>query len=287
MADAVDPRGGEWLDANRASWDERVPVHLASEFYDQSRLRAGAGGLYPIEEEELASAFPEGLEGMRVLHLQCHFGADTLVLAQRGATVVGIDFSKPAIQAARQLAREVGLDDRSRFIEANLYDARHILPEPESFDAVFTTWGTIGWLPDVVEWARIISWFLKPGGRLYFADGHPAAFVFDGLDEHGMPAWGYPYNSGGVADIVDDAGDYADATVSLTNTRTFEWMHPLGDTVTALIDAGLRVEFLHEHYEVPFRIFPSVVPTRPGMFGWADKKWLPLAYSISATRRSD
>lgn len=284
MADSVDLRGGDWLDANRASWDERVPLHLASEFYDQSQLRAGHGELYPIEEEELGSLFPEGLDGLRILHLQCHFGADTLVLAQRGATVVGIDFSKPAVQAARQLAREVGLDARARFIEANLYDARHTLPEPESFDVVYTTWGTIGWLPDVQEWARIIAWFLKPGGRLYFADGHPAAFVFDGLDAAGMPAWGYPYNSEGVGDVVDDAGDYADQSATLEHTRTVEWMHPLGETVTALIDAGLGIEMLHEHYEVPFRIFPSVVPTRQRMFGWADRKWLPLAYSIAAVK---
>jgi len=287
VTDAVDPRGGEWLDANRASWDERVPVHLASDFYDQSRLRAGEGQLYPIEEDELAAVFPDGFDGLRVLHLQCHFGADSLVLAQRGATVVGIDFSKPAVVAARELAREVGLDGRARFIEANLYDARHILPEPESFDVVYTTWGTIGWLPDVAEWARIIAWYLKPGGRLYFADGHPAAFVFDGLDGSGMPAWGYPYDTDGVVDLVDQADDYADESVTLANTRTFEWMHPLGDTITALIEAGLRIDFVHEHYEVPWRIFPSVVPTRPGLFGWPDKKWLPLGVSIAATRNAE
>ena len=104
----VDLSSGEWLDANRAQWDERVPLHVASEFYDQSKLRAGNGELTSIEEAELAALFPEGLEGKRILHLQCHFGADSLVLAQRGATVVGLDFSKPAIMAARELAAEVG-----------------------------------------------------------------------------------------------------------------------------------------------------------------------------------
>jgi len=278
----ADLSSGEWLDANRAQWDERVPVHLASDFYDQSKLRAGHGQLYPLEEAELATLYPDGLDGLRVLHLQCHFGADSLVLAQRGATVVGIDFSKPAVLAARALATEVGLDDRARFIHANVYDARHTLPEPESFDLVYTTWGTIGWLPDVAEWARIIAWYLKPGGRLYFADGHPTAFVFDGLDDAGMPAYAYPYNSEGAADVVTDTADYADDAVVLENTTTFEWTHPIGETLTALRDAGLAIDFFHEHYEVPWRIFPSVVPTRDGMFGWPDKKWLPLSYSLSA-----
>jgi 2-polyprenyl-3-methyl-5-hydroxy-6-metoxy-1,4-benzoquinol methylase len=144
MTDApgVDLHGGEWLDANRAQWDERVPLHLESEFYDVPALKAGTAALYPIEEDELPLVAPDGLAALRVLHLQCHFGADSLILAQRGAEVVGLDFSKPAIIAARGLAEELGLT--ARFVHANIYDARHILPEPESFNIVYTTWGTVG-----------------------------------------------------------------------------------------------------------------------------------------------
>lgn len=281
MADLTE---GEWLDANRAQWDERVPVHLASDFYDQSKLRAGHGELYPIEEGELAAIFPQGWEGKRVLHLQCHFGADSLVLAQRGATVVGLDFSKPAVLAARALAAEVGLADRARFVHANIYDARHILPEPESFDVVFTTWGTIGWLPDVEEWARIIAWYLKPGGRLYFADGHPTAFMFEDVTGSGAATITYPYDTDGVADVVSEPGDYADDSAVLAADTSWEWMHPLGQTVTALIDAGLTIEFLHEHYQVPWRIFPSTVADERGMYALPGKKWVPLAMSLSALR---
>ncbi|UYN84819.1 MAG: class I SAM-dependent methyltransferase [Microcella sp.] len=169
----------QWARVNRARWDELVDVHLASDMYDLTELRAGAGTLVPIDEAELPLIAPEGWHGLRVLHLQCHFGADTLTLAQRGATVVGLDFSMPAVKQARALAAELELSERARFVCANVYDARHALPEPEGFDVVYTTWGTIGWLPDITEWARIIAWFLKPGGRLYFADGHPSAFVFD------------------------------------------------------------------------------------------------------------
>jgi SAM-dependent methyltransferase len=280
----VDLTSGEWLDANRAQWDERVPLHVGSEFYDQSKLRAGRGVLCAVEESELALVGADSLDGKRVLHLQCHFGADSLVLAQRGATVVGLDFSKPAVEAARLLAIEVGLADRARFVEANIYDARHTLPEPESFDLVYTTWGTIGWLPDVAEWARIIAWFLKPGGRLYFADGHPAAFVFDSPGG-GMPVFTYPYDADGVPDIVDDGSDYAVEGSPLTNLRTFEWMHPLSETLGALLDAGLTIDFFHEHYEIPWKMFDSLVKTEHGTFRWSDKKWLPLGMSIGATRR--
>ena len=153
MGAGVEP---EWVALNRAHWDEKVPVHLASEFYDLAPLRRGEGRLYPIEEAELPRIAPPGWEGLRVLHLQCHFGADSLVLAQRGAEVVGLDFSMPAIRAARELADELGLADRTRFVCADLYDARHRLPDPEGFDVVFTTGGTIGWLPDTAEAAPIM-----------------------------------------------------------------------------------------------------------------------------------
>lgn len=282
----------EWARLNRAHWDEKVPVHLASDFYDLAPLRAGEGRLYPIEEAELPAVAPEGWEGLRVLHLQCHFGADTLVLAQRGAHVVGIDFSMPAVRAARQLAEELGLAERSRFIGADVYDARHRLPEPEGFDVVYTTWGTIGWLPDIEEWARIIAWFLKPGGRLYFADGHPSAFVFD--DAEGAlttPRGPFPAPRDGYFDAApiedDDDRDYADPAASLANARTVEWMHPLGRTITALIYAGLEIDFVHEHDAVPWQIFDLAVPRGDGLWGWPDRAWLPLGVSIAATRRAD
>ncbi|MET1051901.1 MAG: class I SAM-dependent methyltransferase [Mycetocola sp.] len=285
----VNLHSGEWLDDNRARWDERVPVHVNSEFYDQSDLRAGAGTLTPVDEVELALLFPgdDGrfdLTGMRVLHLQCHFGADSLRLAQRGATVVGVDFSMPAVREARRLAAETGLADRARFVCANIYDARHTLPEPESFDLVFTTWGTIGWLPDVADWARIVEWFLKPGGTLYFTDGHPAAQVFDAApDGAELPVFTYPYRNE-EPDIFDDGTDYADESAVLENTRTWEWMHPLSTTFGALRDAGLAVDRLAEHDELPWRMFPGLIDRGEGMFGWPAEVWLPLAVTVVATK---
>ena len=177
-----------WRTFNRANWDERVKIHLAAESHDLSPLRSGRGKLTPIEEAEIGP-----LAGLRVLHLQCHFGRDSLTLAQRGATVVGLDFSGPAIAAARALATELGLTDRARFIEADLYDAPQAVSE--SFDLVFVNWGAVNWLPDIRRWAEIVADFLNPGGALYLADGHPCALVFD--DEKrmpdGMPGYYLPY----------------------------------------------------------------------------------------------
>ncbi len=283
---SVDLRSGEWLDDNRANWDERVPVHLgAGSMYDQQPLRDGRSVLDPIVSAMLARRFPDGVDGLRMLHLQCHFGSDTLSLANLGANVVGIDFSRPAVDEARRMAAELGLDDdRARFVEANVYEAREALPEPGAFDAVFTTWGTIGWLPDVAEWARIIAWFLKPGGSLVFADGHPTAFVFDGDGAaDGMPAFMYPYGNP-EPDIVVDGSDYADPDAELVNQRTWEWMHPMDEIHGALRGAGLAIHDFREHYRVPWRIYPRTVDAGDGMYRWPDRPWLPLSYSIEAVK---
>jgi SAM-dependent methyltransferase len=280
----VDPRAGEWLELNRARWDELVPIHVDAPMYDRTALREGRGRfMTPMEETELASFAPDGWRGSRVLHLQCHFGQDTLVFAQRGAEVVGLDFSMPAVEQARAVASELGLADRSRFVHANVYDARHLLPEPGSFDVVYSTWGTIGWLPDVAEWARIIAWFLKPGGRLYFGDGHPAAWAHDDpASGEGLPELRYEY-FGGTPDIWDESGDYADADAVVQNTVTWEWSHPTAEVLTALLDAGLRLDFYHEHDVVPWQMFRSLVPKGDGLWGWPDKRWLPLTYTLAAT----
>lgn len=282
-----DLRDGEWLDDNRANWDERVGVHLASDFYDQAPLRAGGGVLDPIAAAGIDRLHPDGLEGVRVLHLQCHFGSDTLSLVNSGATAVGIDFAPAAVAEARRMAAELGVEGRARFIESNVYDARHMLPEPESFDLVFATWGTINWLPDIAEWARIVAWFLKPGGRLYFAEGHPSAMVLDGADgPGGLPTISYAYDNAGQPDVLDDPSDYADPGAKLVNSRNWEWLHPLSTVLGALRDAGLEVEAFDEHYSVPWQIYPATPALGEGMYGWPAEHWLPLSYEIVARNPS-
>jgi SAM-dependent methyltransferase len=267
-----------WREANRANWDERVEVHLKA--YDLRLLRAGRGALNAVEESELGS-----VAGLRVLHLQCHFGKDTLALAQRGAEVVGLDFSSAAIAAAQKLTEELGLASSARFVHADLYDAPQAINEPGAFDIVYITWGTICWLPDITRWAEIVMHFLRPGGALYFAEGHPAALVLD--DEtpctDGRPGFFVPYFQS-EALILDDHHDYANPNARLRNTRTHQFMHPLGQVVTALLSAGLTLEFLHEHAAVPWRMFSCLVDDGTGEYRWPDKPWLPLSYSLRARR---
>lgn len=266
----------EWFETNRRNWDERVPIHLHS--YGLDALRAGRGTLHPIEDREFHFT-----PGDRVLHLQCHFGRDTLTLAQRGAAVTGIDFSAPAIAAARALTAELGLTE-AEFVEANVYEAPVVYPRAGAFDRVFVTWGALNWLPDIEGWAGVVRYYLKPGGTLYLAEGHPAAYVFDDATRagDGMPGWFVPYFDPQPLGL-DDPSDYSDPTARLTNSRTYEWIHPLGSIVEALRSQGMRIDFLREHSTVPWRMFGMLREEAGGMFGWPEKRWLPLSFSLQAT----
>ena len=238
----------DWQALNRATWDERVAVHLAPGGYDLAPLWAGNRRFDPIVEAELPR-----VQGRRVLHLQCHFGLDSLTLAQRGADVTGVDFSTAAIKEARRLTDELAL--KARFVRTDVYEAAAALGEPASFDVVFATWGTICWLPDIVAWAQLVRNFLKPGGALYFADAHPIALVFD--DEGpiaGKPNWFAPY-FGREPIVYEDDKDYANPAAKLQNKRQVNWIHPLTDILDAIQKAGLRLEWLHEHKRVPWRMY--------------------------------
>jgi SAM-dependent methyltransferase len=268
-----------WITANRANWDERVAVHLAPRGYDLTDLRKGHGKLCAIVEPELPL-----VSNKRVLHLQCHFGKDTLTLAQRGAEVVGLDFSAPAIAAARTLTAELGLTTSARFVQADLYDAPAVISEPAGFDLVYVTWGALCWLPDIRRWAEIVAHFLKPGGSIYLAEGHPAAMVLD--DEtpqaNGDPGFFAPYFHSEPL-VLDETFDYADRAARLKNSTIYLWIHPLGEVVTALIAAGLRLDWLHEHDAITWQLFKCLTNGQDGLYRWPGKKWLPLSYSLQAT----
>ncbi len=278
MADPEPVADQDWRALNQANWNERVPVHRAVPVYSVDRIRNGTARMNAIEEAEVGP-----VAGLRVLHLQCHFGHDSLILASRGAEVTGLDFSPPAIEAAREDAKALGL--KVRFVQSDIYAAREVIREQGSFDLVYTTWGTICWLPDLVEWARVVVHFLKPGGRLYFADMHPAAQVFDdmtlGLD--GRPGWFAPYFELGPI-VIDDPRDYADPDARLRNQRTVQWMHPLSAIIDSLLNAGLRLDWLREHPRLTWKAFSQLVPDADGCWVWPDKPWLPLSVSLSMTR---
>ena len=271
----------EWHRLNRLHWEDRVAIHLGSRGYDLDRLRAGQTRLNIIEAGELPL-----LAGKRVLHLQCHFGADSLMLLQSGAAeIVGVDFSASAIAAARNLAREIGVADRARFVEADVYDAPDAVPKPHGFDLVFVTWGAICWLPDIRAWAGIVAAMLRPGGVLYLADAHPAAYVLDDAKRaaDGMPGFFAPYFSDEPV-VCTEERDYIDSEATFAHPTSHTWIHPLGDIVTGLIEAGMRLDWLHEHAGVPWRMFEILVRDDDGLYRWPDKPWLPLAFSLKARR---
>lgn len=262
---------------NRASWDERVPVHVASPFYDVEGFRAGRDMLTPIEAAEIGS-----VEGLRVAHLQCHFGLDSLSLARRGARVTGLDFSGKAVEAARALAAEAGID--AHFVEGNVYDAPDLLGRG-AWDLVFTSWGTVTWLPDIDRWAQVVADLLAPGGRLYFLDGHPVALALgqDEADDPIRPTFDYFHGAAPLE--FDEEGSYADASAALRHNRTHEWIHPLGAMVDALLAAGLRLTALREHDAAAWQIFPSLERGDDGLWRLPPGQCrIPLAVTVEATK---
>jgi len=264
--DAVD-----WRGLNRANWDDRVPVHLASELYDLEGFRAGADSLRPFEAAEVGD-----VTGKLLVHLQCHVGLDTLSWARNGALVSGLDFSEPAIEAARSLAADLAID--ASFVVADVYDAVTALGG-RRFDVVYTGTGALVWLPDMPRWAGVVATLLEPGGFLYLVEGHPFAQILD--DAQGANI---------VRDYFDDRPwvedypyTYTDGP-ALKHTRSVEIQHRLGQIVTALADAGLRIDFLNEHDFDAFQRFESL-ERHGGQYRFpAGRPRVPMMFSLRATR---
>ena len=262
------------MELNRLYWDEAVALHVASEFYDVAGFRAGKSSLYAVELAEVGA-----MHGKTLLHLQCHFGMDALSWAREGAIVTGVDFSPEAIRTARSLAAELGIE--ARFIESNLYDLPAALRE--QFDVVFTSRGVLWWLPDVPQWARIAASFVKPGGVFYILDGHPMAHTLDDEAPPGELRVRYRYFAGEALHFESD-GDYATAA-KFVNSRTAEFQHGLGEIVTSLIEAGLRVEFLHEFDFCGWRAVESLVKGDDGVYQLPETlPSLPFLFSLRASK---
>ncbi len=258
-------------DLNRRWWDERVPLHAASAFYDLDAFRSGADPSHSVWAlDELGD-----VRGLEVVHLQCHLGLDTLALARRGARVTGLDFSEPALEQARALAAELGLE--ATFVQAEVHDAMAALGR--TFDVVFTGIGALNWLPRVQRWARVVAGLLRPGGFLHLAEFHPVAQVF----ADGEQRVAYPYLEREEPTLIDEPGTYADPEAPTVHNRTTEWNHGVGQVVTALIDAGLVIESLHERVEI-FNDFTGWLEEKaPGVWA-APAGELPLLYSVRARK---
>jgi len=263
----------DWIETNRAMWDERVPIHVGSEFYDVERFLAGQGSLRDFELTEMGD-----VSGCTLVHPQCHFGLDTLSWARLGARVTGLDFSVPAIDAARQVAGRAGIE--AEFIHANVYDASQAL-ERRRFDIVYTGLGAINWLPDIERWAATMVSLLQPNGRFYLAEFHPITAVFA---ENSMALDQSYFDRG--PHVYEEPGTYADLDATTEHNRSVEWFHTLGDVVSALLGAGLVIEFLHEHEYTLFPRWPFLVRHEHDIYRLPeDMPSLPLMYSLRATRR--
>ncbi|MGH9304086.1 MAG: class I SAM-dependent methyltransferase [Acidimicrobiales bacterium] len=262
----------DYLELNRASWDERVPIHVASDMYDRDEFLAGADHLHAFESDELGD-----LSGRRLVHLQCHFAMDTLSLARRGATVTGLDFSPAAIAVARQLSELLGM--KARFVEAGVYEAVEALGE--TYDVVYTGKGAINWLPDLRTWAKVIASLLEPGGFLYLSEYHPLVGMMG--DDSYEPQYPY-FNSGAIFD--DAQGTYADPEAIIEHTSTVEWSHPLSEVLTAVIEAGLSVELFNEHQDCTFPRFSFMERHGPRDYRLpAGAIGLPFMYSLRAVKK--
>lgn len=268
------------LEANRAWWDERVRPHAESAFYAVEDFKAGKLTLMNLEQEELSD-----VAGKSLLHLQCHFGMDTLSWARLGARVTGIDFSESAIALARSLAEE--LDIEATFVCSDVYSLPDVLSE--QVDIVFTSYGVLTWLPDLTRWAEVIAHFLKPGGTFYIAEIHPFASVFyDGEDAQDLQVH-YPYFHEAEPMEFQAEGSYASAAQG-AHSVTYEWAHSLGDIVNALISAGLRIEYLHEFPYACYRMLPFMEEDDSGWWRLPNRTdegpspSVPMTFSLKATR---
>jgi 2-polyprenyl-3-methyl-5-hydroxy-6-metoxy-1,4-benzoquinol methylase len=264
----------EWREANRANWDERVPIHATGEFYDVAGFKAGQERLRPFEISEVGD-----VRGKDLLHLQCHFGIDSISWARRGARVAGLDFSAPAIREARRLAAEIGVE--AEFVQSDAYDAPDALGGRD-FDVVYTGLGAINWLPDIRRWAGVVAALVRPGGFLYLSEFHPFSFVF-GDDDLSVA---HDYFRGEEPYVWDEPGTYANFDAETIHNRTYEWNHPLGEVVSAVIEAGLTLEFLHEHDYTLFPRWPFLEKTGFDTYRLPEgTPRLPLMYSLRARKR--
>ena len=267
---------------NRANWDERAPVHAASADYGVQRF---------IDDPDMLSDVVRfdrprlgDIAGLRGVHLQCHIGTDTISLARLGARMTGLDFSPAALVEARRLAARAGAD--VEFVESEVYGAPDVLGR-EAFDLVYTGIGAIIWLPDIRRWADTVAALLRPGGRLFIREGHPMLWTIDETVTDALVVR-YPYLETSEPLVFDEDSTYVETTHSFTNTTTHEWSHGLGEIVTALLDAGLRLTMFVEHDSVPWLALPGQMRLGDGgEWHLTDRpERMPLTYTLQAVKLS-
>ena len=261
-----------YLEINKNSWNARVEPHLESDFYFVNEFLKGRTSLNSIELELLGD-----VKGKKILHLQCHFGQDSISMSRLGAKVTGIDLSDKAIQAAKDLAGKCERD--TEFICSDVYNLPNVLEQ--KFDIVFTSYGTIGWLPDLDQWASVVDHFLKPNGEFVMAEFHPVVWMYD--DDFESVAYNY-FNEKPI--IETSEGTYADTSAAIVQDY-ISWNHPLSDVLQNLISKNLEIEKFQEFDWSPYPCFKHVEEFEKGK--WRITKFgnkIPMVYAIKAKKKS-
>ena len=263
----------EYYETNKRRWNELVDIHAKSNEYDLENFIAGKNSLHRVELEKLGD-----VKGKRLLHLQCHFGLDTISWARLGAKVTGVDFSDTAIELAREIAKKVGVD--AEFVCSNVFDLPKVL-EGE-YDIVFTSYGVLCWLKDIDEWARIITHYLKRGGVFLLAESHPFMWVFDDASEELNLKYSYWHNEEPLS--WEDDGTYADKDAKVTNKKSYEWQHTVSDVLNALIKAGLTIDDIGEYPDLVWAYTPASKRVDDEYFRIPGDP-LPQTWSVKASKR--
>ena len=266
---------------NRANWDERAPAHAASPGYLFNEMVADPTLLSRVVRFDRPRL--GDLTGVDGVHLQCHIGTDTVSLTRLGARMTGLDFSPAALTEGRRLSDATGAG--VEFVEAELYAAVEALGR-ERFDLVYTGVGALCWLPDIARWARVVADLLRPGGRLFLREGHPMLWSLADPRDDGLLVVEHPYFERPEPVVWDEPGTYVETDVEFTHNVTHEWNHGIGETVTALMNAGMRLTMLEEHDSVPWEALPGQM-VRTDLDEWqlADRPWrLAHTYTLQAVK---
>lgn len=260
----------KYFNTNKATWNDKVKVHAKSDMYYLDAFKKGKSSLMPYEIEALGH-----VEGKSLLHLQCHFGQDTLSWSRMGAKCLGIDLSDEGIKLAKHLNDDLGLD--ADFLCCNVLDTSKYVKD--SFDIVYTSYGVIGWLPDLKPWGQMIAEKLKKGGTFYIAEFHPIIWMFDYLEDEPQIRYGYMQDE---VIYEEYEGTYAEEGSKMIS-KEYGWNHGLGEIVSALTEAGLHIEYLKEFDESPYNVLPDLIKTESGMYVTKEKLY-PLIFTLKATK---
>lgn len=259
-----------YLSINKEAWNKKAESHIDSEFYGVEEFLKGKSSLNDIELKLLGD-----ISGKSILHLQCHFGQDSISMQRMGADVLGIDLSDKAIEEAEILAKKANSD--ARFLCSDVYNLPNVLEE--KFDIVFTTYGTIGWLPDLEKWANVIDHFLKPNGEFIFVEFHPMIWMFD----YNLDKIAYDYFK--TEEIVEtETGTYADPNAEIEYS-TVSWNHSLGEVFSSLRGVELDILDFQEYDYSPYDCFKNLEKLAERKYRFKHiEKLIPMVYSIKAKK---